>query len=47
MARTPESYLALKEDLELALEHVVAQHAELRKTLARAEQEFASDDPMA
>lgn len=47
MARTSESYLALKEDLELALEHVVAQHAELRKTLARAEHEFASDDPMA
>lgn len=47
MARTAESYLALREDLGLALEHVIAQYDELRKTADRAEHEFASDDPMA
>lgn len=47
MARTAESYLALREDLELALDHVVSQYDELRKTVERAEHEFASDDPMA
>jgi len=47
MARTREAYLALREDLELALEHVRSQHEDLRRTIGRADAEFDPTDQMA
>lgn len=47
MARTPEAYLALREDLEIALEHVRSQHEDLTRTIVRAEADFDPADQMA
>lgn len=47
MARTAEAYRTLQQDLNLALDHVTAQHAEVQKTMERAEADFAPSDPIA
>jgi hypothetical protein len=47
MARTRDAYRALREDLELALEHVESQSAELETVQARARADFGPDDHMA
>ncbi len=47
MARTAEAYAALREDLEIALEHVLAQRREFATMLDRAEADFDPADAMA
>ncbi len=47
MARTAEAYAALREDLEIALEHVLAQRRDFATMFERAEADFDASDPMA
>lgn len=47
MARTAEAYAALREDLEIALEHILAQRRDFVATRERAEADFDPADAMA
>ena len=47
MARTADAYLALVEDLEIAIEHVERQYDDFQRTFERAKVEFDAADQIA